>query len=67
MKVISIIERLDVVKRILQHLGLLDRKVRPSPKTGVLETGMDTSDFQLPSCEDYLYRDPEYPIETYAS
>ncbi len=51
----------------LQHLGLLDRKVKPPPKTGVLETGMDTSDSQLPSCEDYLYRDPEYPIEKYSS
>jgi hypothetical protein len=57
----------EFLQKILQHLGLLDRKVRPPPKTGVLETGMDTSASQLPSCEDYLYRDPEYPIEAYAS
>ncbi len=24
-------------------------------------------DSQLPPCEDYLYRDPDYPIETYVS
>ncbi len=24
------------------------------------------SDSQLPPCEDYLYCDPDYPLETYA-
>lgn len=33
MNVISIIERPDVVKKILQHLGLWDRKARLPPKT----------------------------------
>ena len=63
----SEIERPDIVKKILQHLGLWDRKPRPPPKNDVLETAMDTSDSQLPPCEDYLHRDPEYPIEAYAS
>ena len=67
MKVISVIERPDVIKKILRHLGLWDRKTRPPPKTDVLETRMDPTDSQLPPCEDYLYRDPEYPIEVYAS
>ena len=67
MRIIALIERPDIVKKILQHLGLWDRKPRPPPKNDVLETAMDTSDFQLPPCEDYLHRDPEYPIEAYAS
>ena len=67
MKVISIIERPDVVKKILQHLGLWDGKPRPPPKTGVMETAVDASDSQLFYREDYFYRDPEYPIEVYAS
>jgi len=33
MKIISIIERPDVVKKILQHRSLWDRKARPPPKT----------------------------------
>ena len=38
----------------------------PKYQTGV-KTGMDPTDSQLPPCEDYLYRDPEYPIEAYVS
>jgi hypothetical protein len=67
MKIISIIERPDVIKKILRHLGLWDRKVRPPPKDVDPKIRIDTSDSQLPSCEDYLYRDQEYPIEAYAS
>lgn len=66
MKVISIIERPYVIKKILRPLGLWDRNARP-PETGLLETAMDTSDSQEPPCEAYLYRDPKYPIEAYAS
>ena len=67
MKVISIIERPDVIKKILRHLGLLDRKARPPPKNVDPKIAIDASDSQLLPCEDYLYRDPEYPIEAYAS
>ncbi len=67
MKVISIIERPDVIKKILRHLGLWDGKARPPPKNVDPKINIDTSESQLPSCEDYLYRDPEYPIEAYAS
>ena len=67
MKVISVIERPDVIKKILRHLGLWDRKARPPPKDVDPKIRIDSSDSQLPSCEDYLYRDPEYPIEAYAS
>ena len=67
MKVISIIERPEIIKKILRHLGLWEKKARPPPKTGDLKTDIDTSDSQRPACEDHLYRDPEYPIEAYVS
>ena len=67
MKVISIIERPEIIKKILRHLGLWEKKARPPPKTGDSKTVIDTSDSQLPSCEDHLYCDPEYPIEAYVS
>ena len=67
MKVISIIERPDVIKKILRHLGLWDGKARPPPKNVDPKINIDTSESQLPSCEDCLYLDPEYPIEVYAS
>ena len=69
MKVISVIEDEEIVKKILKHLGLWDQKARPPPRTGALEPNVriDTSDSQVPPCEDYLYCDPEYPIEAYAS
>ena len=40
-----------------------------SPRPGALEPNVriDTSDSQVPPCEDHLYCDPEYPIEAYAS
>ena len=69
MKVISVIEDEDIIKKILKHLGLWEWKARPPPKTGALEPNVriDTSDYQVPPCEDHLYCDPESPIEAYAS
>ena len=67
MRIIAFIERPDVIKKILRNLGLWDRKVRPPPKNVDSKMRIDTSDSQLPSCEDYLYRDPEYPIEAYVA
>ena len=59
----------EVIKKILNHLGLWERKARPPPKTSVPQPNahIDKSDSQVPPCEDYLYCDPEYPIEEYAS
>ena len=67
MRIIAFIERPDVIKKILRHLGLWDRKARPPPKNVDPKIRIDTSDSQLPDREDYLYRDSEYPIEAYAS
>ncbi len=80
MKIISLIENGNVIKKILKHLGLWDIKTRSPPMAsappgniqidhslrGVGPYGPE-ADSQLPPCEDYLYRDPDYPIETYVS
>ena len=65
MKVISVIEDEEVIKKILKHLGLWDRKARPPPKaTGppeIPQYSIDYSDSQLPVSDKWLYVDPEYP------
>jgi len=65
MKVISVIEDENIIKKILKHLGLWDRKARPPPKANALavvqEYHIDYSDSQVPVSDDYLYVDPQYP------
>ena len=67
MKVISVIENAQVIEKILKHLGLWEAKARPPPKTNPSPKGVhiDYSDSQVPSSDDYLYTDPDYPIEAY--
>ena len=64
MKVISVIEDEEIIKKILKHLELWDRKARPPPKpTGppkVPEYSIDYSISQLPASDKWLYVDPEY-------
>ena len=61
------IENEEVIKKILKHLGLWDRKARPPPKrekaNWVTETTMDYSLSQIPPSEDHLYFDVEYSVE----
>jgi len=63
MKVISVIEDEDVIKKILQHLGLWQVKPRPPPKatglTKITEYSIDYSTTQLPASDNWLYVDPE--------
>jgi hypothetical protein len=69
MKVISVIKDEEIIKKILKHLRLWDRKARPPPKaTGppkVQEYSIDYSVSQLPestrrlSGGKWLYVDPE--------
>ena len=74
MKKISVIEQPEVIKKILKHLGLWEVKARPPPKTSTPQPNVridkvyfhkSRMDSQVPPCEDYLFHDPEYPIEAY--
>jgi len=60
MKVISVIENEDVIRKILKHLGLWDRKASPPPRgKTVSKTIIDYSQSQLLLSDDYLYYDEE--------
>ena len=65
MKVISMIEDEEVIKKILKHLGFWDRKAKSLPKaTGppkIPEYSTDYSDSQLLVADKWLYVDLEYP------
>jgi hypothetical protein len=68
MKVISVIEDKEVIKKILMHLGLWERKARPPPKATLpektFECSIDYSSSQvLPDSDKWLYADPEYLSE----
>ncbi len=71
MKVISVLEDKDVIKKILKHLDLWDTKARPPPNSKkssqVTETIIDYSDSQLLPSDGYLFYDPYYPVEDYVS
>jgi len=58
------IERPDVIKKILKHLGLWDRKPRPPPKANsppiTPEYQIDYTNSQLPASDKWLYVDPVY-------
>jgi hypothetical protein len=65
MKVISVIEDEEVVKKILRHLDLWDVNPRPPPGTRLgaekTETIIDDLFSQLPASDKWLYIDSEYP------
>jgi hypothetical protein len=65
MKVISVIEDQDVIKKILKHLGLWEVKPRPPPKATrppkMAEYSIDYFLSQLPVSDKWLYVDPESP------
>ena len=63
------IEDEEVISKILKHLGLWEVKQRPPPRANAppLNIHIDYTDSQIPSYEDDLYCDPDYPIEIYAS
>jgi len=65
MKVISFIEDLEVIRKILEHLGLWLVKRRPQPRANAppVNIHLDYSDSQIPPSEDCLYKQPEYPMD----
>ena len=57
MRVLAFIEYQEVIKKILKHLGMWAIKVRPPPKRAngpPLNIHIDSSNFQVPPCDDYL-------------
>ena len=70
MRILAFIEDQDVIKKILKHLGLWDQKARP-PHFRIDYSHRDVgpygpeADSQAPPSDDYLFHDPEYPIEAY--
>jgi hypothetical protein len=63
MAIISFIEDPEIIKKILKHLDLWDLKARPPLKAKAHSPNIhiDYSDSQLPTSDDYLYVDVEYP------
>jgi len=59
MKILSFIDQPGVIKAILQHIGLWERKSRPPPKTKALSSEY-YADEQIPA---YDYADPDYPFK----
>jgi hypothetical protein len=69
MRIISFIEDEEIISKILKHLGLWEVKQRPPPRANAPppKIYIDYTKSQIPSDEDNLYCDPDYPIEMYAS
>jgi hypothetical protein len=61
MKVISVIDQPEVVKQILQHLGLWEMQKRPPPKLKSPPSDY-YADEQIPAYDNV---DPDYPFEAY--
>ena len=67
MKIIAFIEDEEVVEKILNHLGLWDRKARPPPRAKTPVTiHLDNSGSQISSADSF-YADPDYPMDSYLS
>jgi len=70
MGILAFIKDEEVIKKILKHLDLWDTKASPPLKRAnapPCDCHIGYSASQVSSCEDYLYCDPDYPIETCAS
>jgi hypothetical protein len=68
MKIISVIEDQDVVKKILNHLGFCQVKTRSPPRSAkaqplCTEPWIDYSDSQVPPSDNGFYVDPIFPAD----
>ena len=61
MKIISFIDQPEVIKAILQHVGLWETQKRPPPKTKLPPSELYAAE-QITS---YDNADPDYPFEAY--
>ena len=66
MKIISFIDDSEIIKKILNHLGLWDVKRKPPPRANSppTESSIIYDDSSSPDADAYLI-DADYPIETY--
>jgi len=69
MRIISFIQDEEVIQKILKHPGLWLVKPRVPPRANAppRELEIDYSDSQVPLFEEYVYKDPDYSIDTYLS
>ena len=65
MKIISFIDDSEIIKKILNSLGLWDVKRKPPPRTNDPQTEafIIYDEFSSPGADDYII-DIDYPIET---
>jgi hypothetical protein len=69
-RILPFIEDPEIIKKILKHLGLWDITALPPPKRANApppNIHIDSSNSQIPPSEDYLYCNPNYPLEMSAS
>ncbi len=66
MRIISFIEDLEIIKKILKHLDLWDVKRKPPRRAHAppIDVYPIYNEPAMPSIDDYL-KDPEYPVEAY--
>jgi hypothetical protein len=66
MRIIALIDDSEIIKKILNHLGLWDvkRKVPPKAHGPPIEAFILDDSRPIPCVEDYLI-DPDYPVEAY--
>jgi hypothetical protein len=68
MKIISLIEDEEVIKKILKHFGLREVKARPPPKVKApsVTISLDDSESQILSLDSF-YAPPDYPMDSYVN
>jgi hypothetical protein len=66
MRIISFIEDLEIIKKILQHLDLWDVKRKPPRRAHAppIDVCPIYNEPAMPGIDDYL-KDPEYTVEAY--
>jgi hypothetical protein len=69
MRVIAAIDDQDVIRKILNHLGLWEVMPRPPPLNSKVqhqyaESHIDYTESQVPPSDNALHVDPQYPADS---
>ena len=67
MRIIAFIEKQEIVKKILKHLGLYLVRSRPPARAPPRDLWLSSPYSQVPDSDDYLHTDPEYCVDDYLS